>query len=154
MRITVNIKTACLRLLRIPIIGFAAAYIFATVFGSEPGSALFFGVLGGVLLYIPLLGLLYFESKNWIELRDDGLYVKTSDFDDFLSWSQILSIKTSRDALMIISEDSEQKILLYFIDPADKHLITRAHFEHAGLRPNDSAFANRHPGYLNWDGRK
>ena len=150
-RFQAQMSEACLRLLKIPVLGALIALLFISVISGDWIAAISFSVLACFLLYLPLLGLLYFESKNWVQLEEQGLRLYIDQEEHFFSWQEIAYIHNSREALRISLHHTERHFVVHYLAAADKERIYSSYFDRIGLKPNQEQFSDEHPSYLNWD---
>ena len=150
-RFQAQVREACLRLLKIPILGALLALLFIYVLSNDWLSAVCFSVLICLLLYLPLIGLLYFESKNWVALEPQGLRLSIDQSEQFLSWPEIAQVKISHDSIRISHHNGEDYYVIHYLAEADKAQIYATFFEQVGLKPNQDQYLDEHPNYLNWD---
>lgn len=151
MRYQPQIREAYLRMLRIPFVGMIPTFAFSTAISGDVVVACYFALGVAVLLYIPLFGLLFFETKNWIEVHEDGLKMVINNDRHELRWDDIEDIKISRDTLVITSLLDDEKRIINYLSKEAKQAIYKTFFDLVGFRPNKSSFNNSQPGYLNWE---
>ena len=146
-----SITEASLRMLRIPILGGALTMLFSMVISGELTSSISFSILAILLLYLPLIGLLYFETKNWVETSEDGLRLYIDQENTFMKWDEIANIRISRDTLVVSGHDGETFLVINYLSDEAKQTIYKTYFDLVGMKPNQSSFSDQHKNYLNWD---
>ncbi len=151
MRNQPQIREAYLRMLKIPFVGMIPTFAFSTAISGDIVIALYFALAVAILLYIPLFGLLFFETRNWVEVHDDGLKMMINNDRHELTWEEIEDVQISRDTLIVTSYRDDEKRIINYLSKEAKQNIYKTYFDLVGFRPNKSSFNNSHPDYLNWD---
>ncbi len=150
MRHQPRVKEAYIRMLKIPIVGAITTFCLSYPIFGDYVVSIWASFTIAALFYIPLFGLLYFETLNWIEIHEDGLKMYIDNDESFLKWDEIDNVRISGDSLIITSLIDDQKRCISYLSTEAKDEIYKTYFEIVGFRPNRSGFYNKQSDYLNW----
>ncbi len=140
-----SVSRACISSLKIPVVMTFIVSVSLFLEGRDIGTIALISSFVFLLLYAPLLGLIYFESKFSLEVKDEGFHIKTSDFDKLIPWNDISSVQFTGDIVVVSSLPLQKTLKIPYIEKDDQEKIYKSHFDHQHVKPSTSIFKNAPP---------